>query len=108
MKPLDIPTIKSMPTKVYEYVRDCPGCTSRDIVADLDMRAQTVRMALKRFQNKGMLRTEGRDSSTGLRFWFMSDGTKYIPSQAQIKQETVTSWPALEIAKQNPWSALGL
>lgn len=99
----------SMPQKVYEYVRDTPRCTSRDIAADLDMRPQTVRMALKRMQNKQMIQTDGRDPSNNLVFWIVQC-VKRPPVErfSAPKQETVSSWPALTIPKQNIFSALGL
>lgn len=108
MKPLEIPTInKPTATKVYEYVRDCPGCTSRDISADLDMLPQSARMALKRLQNKALLRTEGQDDD-GLKLWWLGDGKTRTPASFISRQETVSVWPPIDIPKQTPWSALGL
>lgn len=109
MAPLIIPVLnKPMSQKIYEYVRDCPGCTSRDISADLDMRPQTARAALKRLQNKQMIHTDGKDTD-GLVFWFLQDVKRPALERITVaKQETVTSWPALEIPKQGPFSALFL
>lgn len=110
MKPLAIPIFHTnTASKVYEYVRDCPGCTSRDISADLDMLPQSARMALKRLQNKSLVRTEGQDDN-GLKLWWLGDGMtrQRHNKQANVKQETVTVWPAVAIEKQTPFSALFL
>jgi hypothetical protein len=98
----------SIPTVVYQYVVDCPGCTSRDIIADLDLRPQTVRMTLKRFQQQGLLITSGMDTN-GLKFWYLPGSPVPVKERfVPLKQETVTSWPACKVEQQNPFSALFL
>lgn len=108
MNKYTIPVIyKPQIDQMYEYVRDCPGCTSRDIVADLEFAPHAVNLGLIRLLRKGMLRTQGKESG-GLKLWFLSDNKPRPKPQHEAKQVTVTRWPAVTCAKQNIFSALGL
>lgn len=111
MKTLAIPTLqyKSKTRIVFEYIRDCPGATCRDLCADLDLSEGTVRVLLARMSGEHMIHYEGIDENKR-RMYFLTPLSKPMrdPKGQGAKQETVTEWPKLTIAQQTPWSALGL
>ena len=97
--------------RILHYIRDCPGCTSMDIIKDLDSNQKCIYNNITRLMRADFIE-QLPYKLDGLKTWQvtgrMERQAKPQREMARVKQETVTTWPAVTVPKQGPFSALFL
>lgn len=94
--------------RMYVFIEANPGCNTNDLMPFFGPNKRAIQNGMNRLMRQSMV-VICKTKRDGLLTYKADDGQSDSASaKQQVRQRVVTSWPAVTVPQQSPWSSLGI